>query len=200
MWPFNLLNDMFRWIRATNQAVASLHSYMIQEVTANREAQVQSIERQTRILYELDRLRRKLPPPRPPLVLLEFVSERTEDMQKIRFNAILPPLDPKADVVERELTVTELYDDRPNVDHKFTAAKGDAKVEGISLDQGASVMVSLVDIDDGGNRSEASVAGPLEILNTFPPAMPGMVALEFVGEETVEETNEPAPEPTDPPV
>lgn len=84
------------------------------------------------------------------------------------------------DVVERQLVVA--VDGVVPVD-EFTVFPADATDLGtITVPQGSSVVVTLVDVDDAGNRSEPAV---LEFVaeDTLPPAAPGSLGVTLVGEK-----------------
>lgn len=95
---------------------------------------------------------------------------------KLLFNLILPP---KAapDVVEREVVI-KIGD----VETQLNIPGDQTLIEAYEGDQGALVTVSLIDIDDAGNRSPASVA-TIELLDTFPPPAPGQIGLEIFDEK-----------------
>ena len=109
---------------------------------------------------------------------------------QIQFSVNLPA---KAapDVVSRELTIV-VGGGEPDV----RTLGGDVLVvEGLEGDQDATVELSLVDIDDGDNRSEPSTASGV-LLDTVAPPQRGALAIEVIG-ETFEEP-EPEPEPEEP--
>lgn len=95
-----------------------------------------------------------------------------------RVKAMLPPVvDP--DVDRRELT-SKIGDQ-------------DSKIENLALDtafvefvvpQDSTLELSLVDIDDAGNRSEPSVRS-YKAIDNIPPMQPGMVNIEVMGEEHI---------------
>jgi hypothetical protein len=119
---------------------------------------------------------------KPGLVTFTIVGERSVIgmADQIQFSVNLPA---KAapDVVSRELTVV-IGDGEPDV----RALAGDVLVvEGLEGDQDATVELSLVDIDDGGNRSEPSTASGV-LVDTVAPPTPGALAIEVIG-ETFEE-------------
>ncbi len=88
-----------------------------------------------------------------------------------------------ADVVERQLVVA--VDGTATDDVKVFPADTTELGE-ISVPQGASVVLTLVDVDDAGNRSEPAV---LEFVaaDTLPPAQPGAFGVTLVREEKSEE-------------
>jgi hypothetical protein len=89
-----------------------------------------------------------------------------------------------ADVVSQELTVkvgdaenTESYSADATVSNEFTALDNE------------EVTLTLVYVDDAGNRSEPRVQSFIAT-DTIPPAQPGELAITLLREE-----NPPAPEP-----
>ncbi|NBT76099.1 MAG: hypothetical protein EBT15_09045 [Betaproteobacteria bacterium] len=89
-----------------------------------------------------------------------------------------------ADVVERQLVVAI---NGTNPVDEFKVFPADTTELGeISVPQGASVLLTLVDVDDAGNRSEPAV---LEFVaeDTLPPAQPGAFGVTLVREEKNEE-------------
>lgn len=105
----------------------------------------------------------------------------------IQFKIVLPPKS-APDVAVRELTVT-IGDGTADIRN----LSADASVlDGLEGAQGATVSVSLVDVDDQGNRSSASTASLVLTDNVAPP-QPGEIGLEITGETHVDDA------PTDPP-
>lgn len=96
---------------------------------------------------------------------------------KILFNVILPP---KAapDVIEREVVIK--IDD---VETQFNIPGDQTLIEAYEGDQGALVTVSLIDIDDAGNRSPASVSPVITLVDTIAPPQPGQIGLEIFDEK-----------------
>lgn len=87
-----------------------------------------------------------------------------------------PPVD--ADVVSRELTVS--IAGAAGTPATFTGTATD--LGEVKAEQGAEVILSLVDIDDAGNRSEAAVV-TFTATDTIPPAKPGEFGVSLVREE-----------------
>lgn len=102
---------------------------------------------------------------------------------KILFNIVLP-LKAAPDVVEREVVI-KIGD----VDTQLNIPGDQTLIEAYEGDQGALVTVSLIDIDDAGNRSPASVA-TIELLDTFPPPAPGQIGLEIFDEKFADGSDE----------
>ena len=99
-------------------------------------------------------------------------------MSTISFKVVLPELT-DADVVSRELSV-QVGDMPPDVRALPTDATEAADYSG---PQDAPIKLSLVDIDDAGNRSEASTL-EAKLVDVFPPATPGVLSLVETGERT----------------
>jgi hypothetical protein len=94
----------------------------------------------------------------------------------ITFKVVLPPVS-APDVVKRELSV-KIGD----ADAVVSELAGDVtEVADLQGAQDAEVEVSLVDIDDAGNRSEPSVATAV-LADTFAPPKPGELGIELTGE------------------
>jgi hypothetical protein len=103
-----------------------------------------------------------------------------ETMDIISFKVVLPTV-VDADVESRELSV-KIGD----ADAVVTAVAKDAvEVNGLSGPQDAAIELSLVDIDDAGNKSQASVLNTV-LTDVFPPATPGELSIQQTGETTVE--------------
>jgi hypothetical protein len=93
----------------------------------------------------------------------------------LKFKVVLPTeLTP--DVINRELTVTINGETQVQNVAKETAEVGD--FEG---PDGAIVELSLVDVDDAGNRSDASVL-TTSLTDTIAPAKPGDLAMVVTAE------------------
>lgn len=104
----------------------------------------------------------------------------------ITFNIVLPPVG-APDVVVRELTISVEGKDTivQNLDAVVTA------IHDLSGPQGAEVSVSLVDIDDAGNRSPQVNATTI-LTDIFSPPAPDQIGFELTGEV---HSADPAPEP-----
>jgi len=85
----------------------------------------------------------------------------------LKFSVVGIPAPKAADVVARELTVKVGAAD-PSV---FSLAVDQAEFSGLSGEQGDSVEVSLVDIDDNDNRSEPRVLS-FTLTDTIAPPQP----------------------------
>lgn len=82
------------------------------------------------------------------------------------------------DVVSRELTVS--INGSPASTATF--GPGETSLGEITANQGDAVVVSLVDIDDAGNRSDAAVL-EFAAADTIAPAQPGLLGVTLVREE-----------------
>lgn len=108
-------------------------------------------------------------------------QRKVRDMSLIQFKVVLPPVvDP--DVVGRELTV-QVGDGVPEVEAIDNEALEAVGFEG---PQDSAVKLSLVNIDDAGNRSVPSVLEAV-LLDTIAPAQPGDMAIVAIGERVEEE-------------
>lgn len=97
----------------------------------------------------------------------------------ISFKVVLPTLADES-VVSRELTVT-VGDAAPVVQ---TVDKAATEVDGLSGAQDATFTLSLVDIDEAGNRSQPSTLTDV-LKDVFPPATPGVLSIAETGETRV---------------
>jgi hypothetical protein len=82
------------------------------------------------------------------------------------------------DVVSRELTVT--INGTVSLPTTFSGAATDLGT--ISVDQGANVVLTLIDVDDAGNRSQPATVEFIAA-DTIPPAQPGSFGVSLVREE-----------------
>jgi hypothetical protein len=107
-----------------------------------------------------------------PLFVL-FKETSMADILKCR--VLFPP--PGVDVDTRELSVSVAGAEPTVKTYPSTASASDE----FDVEQDAEVLLSLVDIDDGGNRSEASQR-TVQAIDNFPPAQPGELGFEVTGE------------------
>ncbi len=113
-----------------------------------------------------------------PIYLLVRRSEMAVEFQ---VTGMLPPANPGDGVVSRELTVT--VNAVPSVallpfgtaQHDLWAKEGDV------------VSMTLVDIDQAGNRSQPSASASIVVSDTIPPGTPGVIGVSITAqrEETV---------------
>ena len=87
------------------------------------------------------------------------------------------------DVVTRQLSVYVNGADTPREVRNYRPT--DTNLGDVIVEQGAAVVLRLVDIDDAGNQSEPAV---LEFVaeDTIAPAQPGSLGVTLVGEYTDE--------------
>ena len=95
----------------------------------------------------------------------------------ILFQVVLPPKSAD-DVVNREVKLS--FDDGGLLTVNLEPSAETTSV--LRGAEGAQVTVSLVDVDDAGNRSEPSVA-VFDLVDVIPPPQPGELSLNIVGEE-----------------
>jgi uncharacterized lipoprotein YbaY len=79
-----------------------------------------------------------------------------------------------ADVVKRELTVSITGVDEPIVQNLSGKALSSDQIE---VDEDAELSVTLVDIDNAGNRSQPSAALVYKVVDDVPPPAPGTVSV-----------------------
>lgn len=119
----------------------------------------------------IDRLRRAL---LVPQCLTVLPRRKTVPNQLTYAIVAAPPSD--ADVVERILTVT--------LDGEATSKPypGEtSKFDDLTVPQGANVILSLVDVDDAGNRSGAATVS-FVATDTIPPSDPSGLGVTLVSE------------------
>ncbi len=105
----------------------------------------------------------------PGLISIRVTSEGENGMS-LNFTVLLPPAG-AADVVKRELTVAIGTGDP--VPKELTT---ETEVGGFSGNDNDAVAVSLVDVDDAGNRSEARNQ-TFTLTDTIAPPMPDSIGL-----------------------
>lgn len=163
MWPFSHIIERLNKIIAQQEAILDI----IETKFAENET----------LLYDLLlRLGHTQP------IIIVCIGESFMP-DKILFNIILPP---KAapDVIEREVVVK--IDD---VETQFNIPGDQTLIEAYEGDQGALVTVSLIDIDDAGNRSPASVSPVIILVDTIAPPQPGQIGLEIFDEKFADGSN-----------
>lgn len=129
-------------------------------------------------------------PPAMPGVMHTILTAEENDM--LLFDVMLPA--PGAtDVVKRELTLT-FEGQEPQV-LELAGAATQVSSKG---PQDTKLTLSLVDIDDAGNRSDARVQDAL-LADVIPPAQPGEMQIVVTGEED-DPVVPPPVDPVDPPV
>lgn len=169
MWPFDSNQKKLDEIKGICQMLA----FSLQVAEKSRSVFYKNI---TRRLNELDAKLDKLLFRLGPGKIIVHVIGELNMSDKLSFVVYLPP---KAapDVVSRELRV-EIGDTLQVLELDADTSE----VLSLSGHQGASVTLSLVDIDDAGNRSEASVL-QTELIDTIAPPKPGTLGVEIVAED-----------------
>jgi hypothetical protein len=124
---------------------------------------------------------------RPRLFLTQVRSASMADLLTYAVS-VGPVVD--ADVVERQLVVVVDGAGSPEDVKVFPADTTDLGT--VTVPQGSSVVMTLVDVDDAGNRSEPAV---LEFVaeDTLPPARPGSFGVTLVGEKPADVVPEEKP-------
>jgi len=113
---------------------------------------------------------------RKPLVCVRLSFMEPTSMALVYSVSAGPAVD--ADVTGRQLTVVVNGEVLSTVELAGSATDlGEVKVE-----QNANVTLSLVDIDDAGNRSQAAVLD-FVATDTIPPAQPGSLGVTLAREE-----------------
>lgn len=124
---------------------------------------------------QLRRLALKMSGP-PYGIRLMLIAQEPSEMALIYSVSAGPAVD--SDVVKRRLTVTVNGEVLSATEHDGNATSfGEVKVA-----QDASVVVSLVDIDDAGNESQPGVF-EFTATDTIAPSQPGSLGVTLVREE-----------------
>lgn len=141
---------------------------------------IKILRRQTalleQILLTLQLINAKIPPLTPRLISVSLLSERV-GMSKIVYKAVLPSLPVVNDIQSQELTI-EINGAFVEV---LSLPKTQLVVNDLEAPQDASVKLSLVYVDDSGNKSPASDYS-FVAADIFPPSVPGSVGAELTGE------------------
>lgn len=118
--------------------------------------------------------------PGPVYVLIE----RRNNVSKFLIRATLPPVE-DFDVLEREFTykVNE-------VSTTVTLAKDTPSYDFWAPEE-SNVTLSLIDLDNAGNRSEPSVRA-FKVMDTLPPAKPGDMVTDIL-QEVADDVPTPTP-------
>lgn len=151
---------MWSWFRR-------LHDKLDAIIAGQRATQVQ-LDKMERALYDL-----MLRAPAGPVRIQ--VTGDAQMADTLQFEVILPPV-AAPDVVSREVAV-----DIDGTLATFTVAGDVTKLENLEGAQGATVTVTLVDVDDAGNKSEPSVKIAV-LADTFAPPKPGEIDLVVINE------------------
>jgi hypothetical protein len=113
-------------------------------------------------------------------VLLGVVQLRSdESMADVLSYTVTAALPVDADVVSRMLTITVNGEDMGTVDVPVDSTE----LSVFSAPQDAEVTLTLVDVDDAGNKSEPAVYS-FVATDTIAPAQPGGLGVTLTGEST----------------
>jgi len=116
----------------------------------------------------------RVPPPKPgPLAVVSM-----EEVIVLRYTVNLPPAPPISDLATREVTISL------NADVSLQNCEPAAVSFQFDTDAGVAVILSLVDIDTSGNRSDRSDPLSFTASDTVPPPVPG--GMSVAGVEQVE--------------
>lgn len=117
----------------------------------------------------------------PPVVslVLQQIGSETKMIDILIYKLTAAP-STAADAVTREVSV--VVDGAAPVVTAFLPTE--TALGEYSVPQGAHVAISVVDIDDAGNRSEPAVV-EFVAADTLPPPVPGGVGIELVREESI---------------
>jgi hypothetical protein len=129
----------------------------------------EEIHRVADALFEIAAaLRRTEPLPQPQPFTVRLISERKEnEMDLLLYEATLPTVPAGTDVASQVLSVSANGTAQPDQTLDKTATTAQFEVA-----QGSSVDLSLVYVDDGGNRS-APRTQSFVANDTIPPEAPG---------------------------
>lgn len=142
------------------------------QILQNQETLAQEIKAQVVKLIDLVQSNGTKKKPGP---ILFIIAGEDQMADKIIFRVVLPNAS-AADVKTREITV----DIDGEVLCWVTDVVGTTSYE-FTGPQGAQVCVTLVDIDDAGNRSEPASLTQ-QLTDNFAPPAPGAIGFEFVNE------------------
>lgn len=112
---------------------------------------------------------------------LSVVQIRRDYMADVLTYRVSAPVSVSKDVVNRLLTLSV-----NGKDEGIATLPGNAtELSVFSVPQNAEVVLTLVDVDDAGNKSEAATLSFVAV-DTIPPAAPGGLGVTLVGETHVE--------------
>ena len=130
-------------------------------------------------------------PGKPDGLVLEQIG-RKQIMADLLTYAVSAAASTAADAVSREVSLV-INGAEPVV---TVFAPTDTDLGQVTVPQNAEVSISVVDIDDAGNRSEPAVLS-FTALDTLPPPAPGAVSVVLVSEDRIPDVApavEPGPE------
>jgi hypothetical protein len=196
VWTWNKTQTQLEKIMAAQAKIMITQAQLQASQVKLLASQDQVLNRQAILAREIrnrfdqldDRVNDLLLKSSPGPVLIIITGEDTM-ADLITFNIVLPPVG-APDVVVRELTISIEGKDTivQNVDPIVTI------ISDLSGPQGAEVSVSLIDVDDAGNRS-AQANASIILADNFGPSTPDQIGFELTGEVHVADS---APEPEAP--
>src|SRR5688572_30491924 len=147
----------------------------------------------TGLLYEALELGRRaldlLTAPGPVYLLIRKVGD---DMAtEYQVTGVLPPVNPGDKVTTREVVFTVNGTAQPSVSLPATANQFDQWAK-----EGDKVKMTLVDIDQAGNRSTARESTETTVSDTVPPHQPGEVQLKITDQREVDDNPTPPTPPS----
>lgn len=119
-------------------------------------------------------------PRRPGVLMLQMTGEkvRVGMADKLTFNVVVPAEPVPTDVVRRE---AELSLPDGTTQTATLEGAGESRLGPFEGDEGASVGVSVVNVDNAGNSGPPRQAS-FTLVDTIPPVAPGEIGLEIVSE------------------
>lgn len=111
---------------------------------------------------------------------LYVLIRKGPNMVEFQVTALLPAVNPDDNVTNREITATVNGTAQPATSVPVTQGQYDLWAK-----ENDKVQFSLVDIDQAGNRSQASVSDEITVTDTIPPQTPGAVPVSITGQRTV---------------
>lgn len=145
----------------------------------------------TGLLYEALELGRRaldlLTSSGPVYLLIRKVGD---GMTEYQVTGILPPVNPSDKVANREVVFTVNGTAQPSVSLPANANQFDQWAK-----EGDMVKLSLVDIDQAGNRSTVRETAEVAVTDTVPPGQPGEVQLRVTAQREVDDNPTPPASP-----
>jgi hypothetical protein len=110
---------------------------------------------------------------------LSVLNMRNESMANVLTYSVSAAAPVSGDVVTRLLTLVVNGEDQGTSELPADAAEN---LSVFSVPQDAEVVVTLVDVDDAGNKSEPAVL-TFTATDTIPPQQPGALGVSLISEE-----------------
>lgn len=194
MWTWNKTQTQLEKILVTQDKILANQAQLLTAYTKLVAHQDQILAHQATLAREIrnrfdqvdDRVNDLLLKSRPGPILIIITGEDTM-ADLVTFNIILPPVG-APDVVVREITIS--IENQGNISQNLAADV--TCIPDLTGPQNSRVLVTLVDVDDAGNRSEAAQAECF-LTDNFAPPSP-----QQIGFQITNETHVPDPAPVDP--